>query len=207
MPLFVAYYRRSLEYFNKVQELLDSGMIGKVLLVHSWLFIPTRPEDRNADELPWRVIPEISGGGYFHDLASHQLNILSYFFGDISEASGLAVNRVGLYEPEDTVTAAIKFNNGVIYSGVWTFVASTRSDIIEIMGEKGKIQFSCFAYTPIVLVLADRSEQFPIPTPEHLQYPLIKQVVEELQGISTSPSSGTSAAKTNWIMDKILGRI
>ena len=55
LALFVAYYRRSMEYFKKVKELLDSGVVGKTLLVHSSLFVPPRPEDRNADKLPWRV--------------------------------------------------------------------------------------------------------------------------------------------------------
>ena len=209
IPLFVAYYRRSMEYFIKVKELLDSGLIGKALLVQSSLFLPPRPEDRNIENPPWRLIPEISGGGYFHDMACHEINILEYFFGEVTEVDGLAVNRGGLYEPEDTVLATLKFKNGLVYSGAWTFVSSVRasSDIIEIIGEEGKIRFSCFSFTPIELMHKDRSDQFPILPPEHVQFPMIKQVVEELQGISTSPSKGSSAAKTNWIMDKILGRI
>jgi predicted dehydrogenase len=132
-----------------------------------------------------------------------------YFFGDVSDASGLAVNRGGLYEPEDTVMATMKFESGLVYSGSWCFVSGeeSASDNIEIIGEKGKIRFSCFSFSPIELEAGERSGQFPIQPPEHVQYPMIRQVVEELQGISTSPSKGITAAKTNWVMDSILGRI
>jgi 1,5-anhydro-D-fructose reductase (1,5-anhydro-D-mannitol-forming) len=209
IPLFVAYYRRSMEYFLKVRELLGSNVIGKPLLAHSRLFLPPRPEDMVPGNLPWRVIPEISGGGYFHDMACHELDLLLYYFGDIEEAYGNAVNRGGLYEPQDTVAASLKFTNGVVYTGSWSFISSDESysDIIEIIGEKGKIEFSCFGFTPIRLKASGISEEFSIKPPQHVQYPMIRQVVEELLGISISPSKGESATKTSWVMDKILGEI
>ena len=142
-------------------------------------------------------------------MACHELDILMYLFGDVEEVVGLAQNNGSLYKPEDTVIANMKFKDGPVYSGSWSFVSaeSTASDIIEILGENGKIVFSCFGFTPIKLDLGDRSEEYPIPPPEHVQFPMIKQVVESLQGESASPSTGESAARTSWLMDKILGRI
>ena len=75
MPLFVAYYRRKLPGFVKLKALLEEGRIGKLQSVNMQLYKPP-----SADELAgnpnWRVIPEISGGGHFVDLASHQLDYL-----------------------------------------------------------------------------------------------------------------------------------
>ena len=31
---------------------------------------------KSGEELPWRLQPDISGGGYFYDLAPHQLDLL-----------------------------------------------------------------------------------------------------------------------------------
>ena len=209
MPLFVAYYRRSMDYFIRVRDLLSSGVIGKVILIQSSLFQPPRQEDLDSGNLPWRVIPEVSGGGYFHDMACHELDLLMYLFGEVEAVSGFAINTAGLYEPEDTVVASMKFTGGPVYSGSWSFVSgeNNSADIIEVLGEKGKIVFSCFSFSPIKLVLTGGSEEFPVQPPDIVQYPMIKQVVEELQGISASPSTGDSAARASWVMDKILGRI
>lgn len=65
LPLFVAYYRQALPYFLHVKELLDAGAIGTILAVNISLVQSPRPADRNPDRLPWRVKPEIAGGGYF----------------------------------------------------------------------------------------------------------------------------------------------
>ena len=78
VPLFVAYYRRALDRFNKVKELIESGEIGEVRFVTVILYKKLVQIDSKSGELPWRVIPEISGGGEFMDLASHTLDVLDY---------------------------------------------------------------------------------------------------------------------------------
>lgn len=67
--LFVAYYRRALPYFLKVEELLDSGAIGEVLSVEVRYFRPESPGDRDPARLPWRLRREVGGEGYFCDMA------------------------------------------------------------------------------------------------------------------------------------------
>ena len=209
MPIFVAYYRRSMEYFLKVKELLQNQAIGKVLMVQSSLIVPPRAEDRDRQNLPWRVVPEISGGGYFYDMGCHELDILSYYFGPVRSVEGWHANMGGLYPAEDTVTASLVFESGLLYAGTWCFVASqdAAADTIEIIGEKGQICFSCFQFTPIEWITETGKQEFPIAPPEHVQMPMIRSVVEDLQGLGTSPSKGDSGAHVNWIMDKILGKL
>lgn len=209
MPLFVAYYRRSMDYFLKVKELIDNQVIGNILLVQSSLMVAPREEDRDSQNLPWRVVPEISGGGYFYDMGCHALDILSYFFGKVKSVEGWYANMGGLYKAEDTVTAAMRFENGLLFAGTWCFVASedVAADTIEIIGERGKIRFSCFQFTPIELVSEKGKQEFHIDPPEHVQMPMIKSVVGALQGTGVCPSTGDSGAHINWIMDRILGKI
>jgi predicted dehydrogenase len=209
MPIFVAYYRRSMEYFLKVRELLHNQAIGKVLLVQSSLIVPPREEDRDRQNLPWRVVPGISGGGYFYDMGCHGLDILSYYFGEVRSVEGWHANMGGLYPAEDTVTAGMVFESGLLYAGTWCFVASqdVAADTIEIIGERGQIRFSCFQFTPIEWITETGKQEFPIAPPEHVQMPMIRSVVEDLQGQGTSPSKGDSGAHVNWIMDKILGKL
>ena len=69
-PCFVAYYRRYLPYFNKVREIVQRGVIGKVVNVQVRFAVPPRELDyTKPEELPWRLQPDIAGGGYFYDLA------------------------------------------------------------------------------------------------------------------------------------------
>ena len=194
VPCFVAYYRRYLPYFMKVKELVDKGIIGNVI---------------NVQILPWRVQADIAGGGYFYDLAPHQIDLLQEMFGCILEASGYKSNRGGLYPAEDTLSACFQFDNGLVGSGSWCFVAhdSAREDRIEIIGDNGMICFSVFTYDPIALHTERGREEIVVANPEHVQQPLIQAVVDHLLGKSTCSCDGESATTTNWVMDKILGKL
>jgi predicted dehydrogenase len=121
VPLFVAYYRRAMPNFIKVEELVDSGAVGDVRFVSIQLFQPIRPAERNPETLPWRVIPDIAGGGHFFDLASHQLDFLDYLFGPITAAQGQARNQAGLYPPRTLSAPTSALQMGSMGSGVWSF--------------------------------------------------------------------------------------
>jgi predicted dehydrogenase len=183
VPLFVAYYRRAMPYFLKVKELLDSSAIGAVHSVH--IALHQRPMAVDPQALPWRIVPAISGGGLFFDLASHQLDLLDFLLGPIAQAQGVAANRAGHYAAEDTVSASFAFAAGPIGSGSWSFCASEGRDQIEILGAKGRIVFSTFQFTPIELVNDQGQQTFAIDLPEHVQQPLIQTVVDALLGQGT----------------------
>ena len=206
VPCFVAYYRRYLPYFNKVRELL--GSIGKPLNVQIRFAQPPKELDYNSTNLPWRVIPDISGGGYFYDLAPHQIDMIQELCGCIIDAYGVCSNRAGLYQAEDTVSACFRFETGLVGSGSWCFVAdeSAKEDRIEIVGDKGMLCFSIFTFQPIALHDAQGRHEFDIPNPEHVQFPLVQAVVDHLNGKSVCTCDGISATPTNWVMDRILGK-
>ncbi|WP_321424226.1 Gfo/Idh/MocA family oxidoreductase [uncultured Bacteroides sp.] len=209
VPCFVAYYRRYLPYFIKVKELIEQGAIGNVINVQIRFAQPPYDLDYNKENLPWRVQPDIAGGGYFYDLASHQLDILQDIFGCILEAEGFKSNRGGLYKAEDTVSACFQFDSGLVGSGSWCFVghSSAKEDRIEIIGDKGMICFSTFTFDPIAIHTEKGREEFIIENPEQIQYNLIESVIHHLQGKSVCTCDGISATPTNWVMDKILGKI
>lgn len=209
VPCFVAYYRRYLPYFLKVKEIIERGIIGSVVTVQIRFAVPPRDLDyKNADSLPWRLQPDIAGGGYFYDLAPHQLDLLQLFFGVITDAYGICGNRGGLYDTEDTVSACFKFENGLPGSGSWCFVAheSAREDRIHVVGDRGSVAFSVFDYKPIHLSTVHGDQHVAIPNPPHVQFPLIKSVCEHLQGIGLCTCTSVSATPVNWVLDSILGK-
>ena len=209
VPCFVAYYRRYLPYFLRVKEIVEQGTIGSVQNVQVRFAWPPRELDyANPGSLPWRLQPDIAGGGYFYDLAPHQLDLLQWMFGVILEASGICANRGGLYSAEDSVSAVFKFENGLPGSGSWCFVAheSARVDRILIIGNEGSLSFSVFNYAPIELHTSKGTQRFEVANPAYVQFPLIKSVCEHLQGLGVCTCTSVSATPVNWALDRILGK-
>jgi predicted dehydrogenase len=206
VPLFVAYYRRALPRFLKIKELIDSGAIGEVRFVNITFYQPMAPNDADAGRQGWRVDPVISGGGLFVDLASHMLDFLDYALGPIVEARGLAANQAGKYKAEDIVTGTFRFASDVQGVGAWCFSAFENRDTTEIVGTDGKITFSTFNAQPITLATRKGLTEFSYDYPQHIAQPLIQTVVDELNGIGKCPSTGSTGARTSWVMDQMLAR-
>lgn len=209
VPCYVAYYRRYLPYFRKVKEIIRNKTIGDIMNVQVRFSCPPRNLDYSATaSLPWRLQPDIAGGGYFYDLAPHQLDLLQDLFGVIIEAEGMCANRAGLYSAEDSVSACFRFENGLPGSGSWCFVGheSAQEDRIEVIGDKGMLCFSVFNYDPIQLVTSDGTTSISVPNPPYVQLPIIKAVIESLQGFGTCSCTSVSATPVNWVMDRILGK-
>jgi predicted dehydrogenase len=205
VPVFVAYYRRALPGFLLVKEIIDSGGIGKIRFVQLQLFYPLSEDEKNENP-SWRVVPEISGGGHFIDMASHQLDYLDFLFGPIQHVKSLVLNQAGLYRSEDFVTAEFIFQNNVAGTGTWCFTVSpeNQEDTILIIGEKGSIRFSCFSFEPIVLTNDLGRQVFINERPDNIQINLIEKIVQALNGIGNSPSTGETGARTSKIMDEIV---
>lgn len=209
VPCYVAYYRRYLPYFQKVKSIIDKGILGTIIDVNIRYSVPPREMDYDKENLPWRLNAEIAGGGYFYDMAAHQLDLLQHFFGVIVKAHGYYSNRAHLYDVEDTVSACFKFENGLVGSGSWCFVGheSAQEDCIDIVGEKGMVSFSVFNYAPIRLMTSEGATSIEVQNPSYVQLPLIRSVIEDLQGFGLCTCNSVSATPVNWVMDRILGKI
>lgn len=203
VPLFVAYYRRALPRFLKVKELIDTGSIGEVRFVNVTLYQPLAAKELDASTLPWRVIPEVAGGGHFMDLASHMLDFLDYALGPIRSTKGFATNQAHKYPSEDIVTGTFLFKSGVHGVGTWCFTSFDRRDVTEIVGNEGKLTYSTFDNQPIILTTRKDRREFSYADPPHIQQPLIQTVVDALNGADVCPSTGESAARTSWVMDQM----
>jgi predicted dehydrogenase len=206
VPLFVAYYRRALPHFLKIKELMDSGAIGNIRSIHINMRQVVEPEIIRRLEHNWRVIPEIAGGGYFFDLASHQLDLMDFFFGKITHASGFSGNQAKSYDVEDIVVGSFVFESGVFGTGNWCFTSSKSAEIDEtvIEGSEGQIWFATFGRGEFRLIQdGKKPEVLQFEIPKHIQQPLIESIVNELLGSGTSASTGMSGARANWVMGEL----
>lgn len=206
LPLFIAYYRRSLPRFDKVKEWLADGEIGAVRQIRWQMSKPPSETDLNG-EFNWRTDAKIAPGGYFDDLASHGFDLFAYLLGDITEARGITTNQMGLYTAKDALMGLWKHENGVLGSGSWNFGCFQREDIVEIYGSKGKIIFSIFEEAPISLINSRGEVKLEIENPKHIQQYHVENIRDHLLGIKEHPSLGKSGMQANWILEKVLGRI
>lgn len=203
VPVTVAHYRRRLPIFMKVKELLESEKIGKVLFVKINTFqTPDNNLVADSDE-NWRVVPEISGGGIFHDLAPHQLDLMYWYFGTPVEMHGRSFNQGHNYDAPDLTTLEVEFENNVILNGIWSFSVHDSADTerCEIIGEKGKLSFSFFR-GPVLELHSDAGlKNFEFSFPDHIQQPMIEDTVRYFRGKGENPCSLEEALESLKMMD------
>ena len=204
VPCLTAYYRRRLPRFLKVKEILDQGGIGEVRTVSVTLAHVLKPDFLRKDHPPWRVVPEIAGGGLFVDLASHTLDLLDFLLGPIAGVRGLATESRN------------PCGGGCGGGGVHFRFGGGGRQIVEhggghaggpggIQGTRGKLAFATFENAAIRWTSAAGERDFAVPNPLHIQQPLIQSIVDELNGEDVCPSTGESGARANLVMDAILG--
>ena len=205
VPLWVGYYRRALPRFLAVRDLIAAGIIGEVRAVLSRQFQRPPDVDQFANgAIPWRVNPQLSGGGFFFEGVCHTFDFLDFLFGPIAAVRAFAGNQAGVYRPEDVVTATYRFVSGVYGCGTWCYTADFDEEYNEIIGAKGRIRFSTSQAVPIRIFRGATVEDLPIEDPDHVHQPLIQTIVNELNGSGKCASTGESAARTAHVMETIL---
>jgi predicted dehydrogenase len=205
VPLWVGYYRRALPRFLAVRDLIVAGAIGEVRMVISRQFQrPPGAEQFAGGAVPWRVNPDLSGGGFFFEGACHTFDFLDFLFGPIEEVRAFAGNHAHAYRAEDVVAATYRFASGVFGSGVWCYTADFDQEYNEIVGTHGRIRFSTSQPVPIRIYHDDMMEELSVGDPFHVHQPLIQTIVDELNGNGKCASTGESAARTAKVMEEIL---
>jgi 1,5-anhydro-D-fructose reductase (1,5-anhydro-D-mannitol-forming) len=204
LPLFVAYYRRSLPGFRQIKNLLDAGEIGQLRHL-DWQFTrPPSPLDL-CKQSNWRTQIEIAPGGYFDDIACHGLDMMQYLAGDIIQAKGITRNQQGLYTACDAISACFEYSSGATGSGNWNFASAQRQDRVYISGSEGSVEFSIFDDTPALMKNGKGQQQLAMFKPTTIQQHFVQAMHDHLAGRLTHPSLAINAARTNWVMDKIMG--
>lgn len=182
--LVVAHYRRFLPMYLKVKALIETNAIGTVSFVDLRFL---QPFDFNSKPA-WRLNASVSGGGYFHDLAPHQLDLMYHFFGEYKFAKGLSVNQSKINNVVDMVNGIISFKNNIQFRGIWSFSIPKylQEDKCTIYGEEGTIAFS-FYEDELKLNTKTENKIFNYKNPENIQQPLIQQTVNYFLGKRDNP--------------------
>lgn len=198
----VAHYRRRLPAFVAVKQWLEEGRIGRVRHVDLQLW-----KNAPRENAGWRLDPALSGGGHFHDLAPHQLDILLYYFGEPLKVTGISTGA----DPRiaDQVSGQILFPDEVLFNGGWNFEApsSKEEDVCTITGDAGTIRFHFFRdFHLAMLETTEGTETFRFEMPAHVQASLIAEVAQYFRGQGANPSSVEDAVAGMQMMEQLLGQ-
>ncbi len=209
VKLVVAHYRREQPQFRKVKELIDSGIIGDIRLVNlNYYHPPLKREELAVEKNAWRVDPAISGGGLFHDIAPHPIDLALYFFGPVERANGVATNQGGLYEADDIVSGSMVHALGPVFNGIWCFNVSQdmATDSFEIIGSKGKIHFGVFRGNTVTVSIHHKKETYSFDKLRHVQEPMIEATVRYFLGKGPNPCTGEEGAESMRMIDAFVAR-
>ena len=121
------------------KKALDEGRLGKVFMVQCNVYWNRNPE--YYSESNWRGKIANEGGALFTQ-ASHFIDLLIWWFGDVVKAKGMVDTKMQEIEVEDCGNAIMDFSSGVQGSITWTTCVYNKNyeGSITIIGEKGTIK-------------------------------------------------------------------
>ncbi len=134
----VGYHHRFIASFQEAKRLLDLGAIGKVTHVLAEAYGPVVLKPKGAT---WRMQSK-EGGGCLYDYAAHPINLLNWFFGMPSAASGSVLGKTFSRDTEDQVYATLYFDADITahVSVDWSDESHRKmSTKISVWGTNGRI--------------------------------------------------------------------
>lgn len=132
----------------KAREALDMGRFGQLVL--GTVRVRWCRDQSYYDHDSWRGT-WAQDGGVLSNQASHHVDMLSWFMGDVESVHARGITALAKIEAEDTAVATIKFRNGAL--GIVEATSATRPKDMEgslsILGSGGSIEIGGFSVNKI----------------------------------------------------------
>ena len=204
--------------FNPSIQLLrrayEEGRFGKIYMILANV-LWTRPQDY-YDMAKWRGTYELDGG-CLSNQASHYVDLVQWFGGDVADVRALFSTQKIKMEAEDTISVALKFTSGAIGSinaTVLTYPKNLEGSL-TILGDRGTVRVGGFALNKIEhWEFADDSPmdsevknaaESPNSVYGHGHLPYYRHVLEVLDGKAEPMCTGREARKTVEIIVRAYG--
>jgi len=148
VKLFIVKQNRFNVPVVKAREALEAGRFGKLIL--GTVRVRWCRDQAYYDQDNWRGTWAYEGG-VLTNQASHHIDMLEWFFGDVVSVHARSITGLVKIETEDTAVATLKFRNGAL--GIIEATTATRPKDLEgsfsILGEKGAVEIAGFALNQI----------------------------------------------------------
>jgi UDP-N-acetyl-2-amino-2-deoxyglucuronate dehydrogenase len=148
VKLFIVKQNRFNVPVVKAREALDAGRFGRLIL--GTVRVRWCRDQAYYDQDAWRGTWAYDGG-VLSNQASHHVDMLEWFFGDVISVHARAVTALAKIETEDTAVATLRFKNGAL--GIIEATTAARPTDLEgslsVLGEKGMVEIAGFAVNQI----------------------------------------------------------
>src|SRR6266581_8483973 len=148
VKLFVVKQNRFNVPVAKAREAFEAGRFGRLIL--GTVRVRWCRDQAYYDQDAWRGTWAYDGG-VLTNQASHHVDTLEWFFGDVVSVHARAITALAKIETEDTAVATLKFKNGAL--GIIEATTAARPTDLEgslsILGEKGTVEIAGFAVNQI----------------------------------------------------------
>jgi UDP-N-acetyl-2-amino-2-deoxyglucuronate dehydrogenase len=155
--LFVVKQNRFNVPVVKAREALEAGRFGQLVL--GTVRVRWCRDQSYYDHDSWRGT-WAQDGGVLSNQASHHVDMLSWFMGDVESVHARGITALAKIEAEDTAVATIKFRNGAL--GIVEATSATRPKDMEgslsVLGSGGSVEIAGFSVNKI------RTWQFTEPS-------------------------------------------
>ena len=146
--LFVVKQNRFNVPVIKAREALDAGRFGKLVL--GTVRVRWCRDDKYYAQDSWRGT-FAQDGGVIANQASHHVDMLTWFMGDVESIHAHGTTALVNIETEDTCVATLRFRNGAL--GVIEATGATRPKDMEgslsVLGSGGAVEIAGFAVNKI----------------------------------------------------------
>lgn len=176
---FVCFYRRCMDRFTRLEEIIRGGEIGEVtgLQILRSTHAPSDPHE-------WRADPGISGGDVFTETDIHALDIMQMLMGPIRDFTCVKDDSAVTY------SLCVQFASGRVASGLWNYHAAIECDRFTILGTAGRIDFPFFRNDQPLHITGLQGERDELITDSrHVGLNMEQAIVDEL--LSRGHFSGT----------------
>lgn len=135
----VGYVNRCWDSFDKTKEILDSGLLGRIINFKGEIFSSaiTKPQEDSS----WRSKRE-NGGGATYEMGSHVIDLIHYIVGVPDKVEGSSLTQLYSKTVEDIVVSTMHYNDGTVgqFYVNWCEHSYRKAMIkLEFFCEKGKI--------------------------------------------------------------------
>jgi UDP-N-acetyl-2-amino-2-deoxyglucuronate dehydrogenase len=148
VKLFVVKQNRFNVPVVKAREALEAGRFGRLVL--GTVRVRWCRDQAYYDHDKWRGTWAYDGG-VLANQASHHVDMLEWFFGDVVSVHARGATALVNIETEDTAVATLRFKNGAL--GIIEATTAVRPKDLEgslsILGEKGTVEIAGFAVNKI----------------------------------------------------------
>lgn len=170
--LFVVKQNRFNVPVVKAREALDAGRFGRLVL--GTVRVRWCRDQSYYDHDSWRGT-WAQDGGVLANQASHHVDMLSWFMGEVESVHARGITALARIEAEDTAVATVKFRNGAL--GVIEATSATRPKDMEgslsVLGSGGAVEIAGFSvnkirtwqFTESLATDADVVEKFSVNPP------------------------------------------